>query len=89
NLLAVPVAGFVMLCGLPCGLIAAAIPGLTPIVMAPCMLATRWVATVGAVFAAVEPSPPYAMTGWAVIAAIVVVRLLRHRWPRAAGRVPI
>jgi hypothetical protein len=74
---------------LPCGLLAAAVPSLTPIVMAPCVLATRWVATVGLVFAAVEPPPAYAAIGWIVIAAGLILRMARHRWPRPRGRVPI
>jgi hypothetical protein len=53
------------------------------------VVATRWVATVGSVFAAIEPSPRYGVLGWIVITASVVVRLVRHRWRQSAERVPI
>lgn len=89
NLLAVPVAGFVMLCGLPCGMLAAALPALAPVAMVPCVLATRWVAVVGSVFAAVEPPSHYALLGWVVIVGGVLTRLVLHRWRRSAERVPI
>ena len=50
NLLAVPVAGLIMLVGLPLGLVAAALPeALTRIAMWPMLLAVRWVWWVAAV----------------------------------------
>lgn len=73
NLIAVPVAGFVMLCGIPAGLLAAVVPTLTPIVMGPCMVATRWVAAVADVAAAAEPSPRVAAGGWLAIATLLVL----------------
>ena len=43
NLLAVPVAGAVMLYGLPAGLVAGAVPSVAPVVMFPCRVGVRWV----------------------------------------------
>jgi competence protein ComEC len=77
NLLAVPVAGFVMVVGIPAGLVAAAVPALAPIVLLPGRLGTRWVLVVARLAAAVEPD------GWgrwpaaiqlAVVAVLVVLR---------------
>ena len=79
NLLAVPVAGFVMLVGIPAGLVGAGAPLLTGVVMAPCSVATRWVATVAWVAARLEPPVPIAATGWALVAIAVVVLALRRR----------
>lgn len=67
NLLAVPVAGFVMLYGIPAGLLAAVTPGGLPSVvdaaiMWPATAGTRWVSTVAALAAQAEPS------GWAAVA---------------------
>jgi competence protein ComEC len=73
NLLAVPVAGFVMLYGLPAGLVAGSIPAVAPAVMLPARIGTRWVDTVAAIGARLEPEPPWAWVGWAVVVAVVVV----------------
>jgi competence protein ComEC len=73
NLLAVPVAGFVMLYGLPAGLVAGSIPAVAPAVMLPARIGTRWVDTVAAIGARLEPDPPWAWVGWAVVVAVVVV----------------
>lgn len=65
NLAAVPVAGFVMLYGLPAGLLASFLPGwLQALVMAPAQLGTRWVATVARMAAALEPSPGWSAAWW-------------------------
>jgi competence protein ComEC len=91
NLLAVPVAGFVMLYGIPAGLVAAAAPGsLARLVMAPAVAGTGWVAGVAEIGARVEPSPPWAGAGWGVVAVALVIVLWRgrlaRRWrPPAAG----
>jgi competence protein ComEC len=79
NLLAVPVAGFVMLVGIPAGLIAAALPPVAAVVMAPCTLGTRWVATVAYVAARVEPSTGWATAGWLLVVAALAVLILRRR----------
>ncbi len=68
NLLAVPVAGFVMLYGLPAGLIAGSIPAVAPVVMMPAQFGTRWVDTVARLGARLEPDPPWVWVGWAAIA---------------------
>jgi competence protein ComEC len=67
NLLAVPVAGFVMLYGLPAGLIAGSIPALAPLAMFPARLGTRWVDTVAQLGARLEPESPWNWVGWGVV----------------------
>ena len=57
NLCAVPVAGLVMLYGLPASLIAGAVPAVRTVLMAPVALGTRWVDAVAAVAAAARASP--------------------------------
>jgi competence protein ComEC len=89
NLLAVPVAGFVMLFGIPAGLLAAAVPPLAPLVMAPCTAGTRWVATVAYDCAALEPSVGLAIAGWVVIVIAIGLLIVRHRWQRLPDDVPI
>lgn len=71
NLLAVPVAGFVMLYGLPAGLLAGACAPLAPIVMFPCRLGVRWVDTVAALGARLEPGGIATWVGWAVAIAVI------------------
>lgn len=73
NLLAVPVAGVVMLYGLPAGLLAGWQPGLAPLLMFPARFGTRWVDTVAMLGARVEPPQPWPWVGWAVIVAVLVV----------------
>src|SRR5690606_33806781 len=68
NLLAVPVAGAVMLYGLPAGLLAGAVPAVSPVVMFPCRIGVRWVDTVAAVAAGVEPGGTATWWGWAIVA---------------------
>ncbi len=81
NLLAVPVAGAVMLYGLPAALVAGAGPSwLAPVVMFPALVGTRWVDAVAQVAARVEPDPPWVWLGWAVVflvAAVLVVSASR------------
>lgn len=95
NLLAVPVAGAVMLVGLPAGLAAAWGPApLRELLMLPCRLGTRWVAIVADVAARLEPTGIGIVFGWAVILAITAT-LLRPKpepgptsaQPRMASRV--
>ena len=66
NLLAVPVAGIVMLYGIPAGLAAAALPGVAGVVMMPCVLGTRWVSTVAALVDRFDPAGRGAFAAWAV-----------------------
>ena len=89
NLLAVPVAGFVMLFGIPAGLLSAVAPPLAPLLMAPCTAGTRWVAAVAYLAARLEPSPGWAVAGWLAVAAAVAALLVRHHWRHPAGDVPI
>jgi competence protein ComEC len=79
NLLAVPVAGFVMLYGLPAGLVAGSVPALAPLAMLPARVGTRWVDTVAQLGVRLEPDPPWTWIGWAVIAAVVCWLVCRRR----------
>jgi competence protein ComEC len=77
NLLAVPVAGAVMLYGMPAALIAGLVPMTAPVVMFPAFLGSKWVDTVAVLGARLEPDPPWVWVGWALLvavaAAVVVV----------------
>ena len=77
NLLAVPVAGAVMLYGLPAGLVAGLVgewlPWSAPVLMAPARCVTRWVDTVAMLGERLEPEPPWPWLGWAVITIVCVV----------------
>ncbi len=79
NLLAVPVAGFVMLYGLPAGLLAGAVPQVAPVAMFPCRVGVRWVDTVAALGERVEPGGAVTWIGWAVLATAGGLAALRHR----------
>lgn len=83
NLFAVPVAGLVMLYGLPASLLAGAWPAIAPVVMAPVGLGVQWIDAVATVGAAVEPGPPWSWLGWMVVAAIVAALLVRSPSPTA------
>ncbi|HZX55693.1 MAG TPA: ComEC/Rec2 family competence protein, partial [Ilumatobacteraceae bacterium] len=89
NLLAVPVAGFVMLVGIPAGLLAAALPPAAKLLMAPCTLGTRWVATVAYVAARMEPPPVWGAVGWLVVVVVVGLLVGRRCWRRRLDDVPI
>ncbi|MCU1502562.1 MAG: comEC [Ilumatobacteraceae bacterium] len=83
NLLAVPVAAVVMLWGIPAGISAAFLPhALARLVMWPAAIGTRWVATIAALGARLEPAPRWSPAGWAVIAGITA--LLLRAQPRIA-----
>jgi competence protein ComEC len=72
NLVAVPVAGLVMLLGLPACLLAGALPMIAPVVMAPIGWGVWWVDAVATVAAAVEPSAPWSWFGWVGVLTAVV-----------------
>ena len=64
NLLAVPVAGFVMLYGLAGGARRRdRCRAVAPVVMFPARIGTRWVDTVAGVGARLEPDPPWVWVG--------------------------
>lgn len=69
NLLAVPVAGAVMLYGLPAGLLAGAAPPIAPLVMLPVRFGTRWVDSVAMLGAALEPPGAWSWIGWGLLVA--------------------
>ena len=82
NLLAVPVGGAVMLYGLPTGIVAGMMPAIAPVVLLPCKIGVRWVDTVAALGAAVEPGGRATWVGWGVVAVVVVAvtaRAAMHR----------
>lgn len=79
NLLAVPVAGFVMLYGLPAGLVAGALPAVGPVVMFPCRLGVRWVDTVAVLGARLEPGGATTWVGWVLLAVAVAVIAAMNR----------
>ncbi|MEO6124658.1 MAG: ComEC/Rec2 family competence protein [Ilumatobacteraceae bacterium] len=89
NLLAVPVAGVVMLYGLPAGLVSGSIAssqflgGLSDIaataIQLPSSIGTRWVATVAALAAQVEPPAPWSFLGWLLVFAGLLYRALTWR----------
>ena len=62
NLLAVPVAGLVMVWGIPAGLLAGVVPVAGPLVHLPSLAATRWIAAVAQLGARLEPGWPPAVT---------------------------
>jgi competence protein ComEC len=80
NLLAVPVAGMVMLYGLPAGLLVGAVPMLGPVVMFPARVGTKWVDTVAMLGARLEPDPLWSWIGWAVVVLAVLVAVLGGRF---------
>ena len=94
NLVAVPVAGLVMLYGLPACLVAGTVPSIGPAVMAPVGWGVWWVDAVATVAAAAEPPAPWSWLGWAALLG-GVAWLVRHpqrapptRSAMMAGRCP-
>jgi competence protein ComEC len=79
NLLAVPVAGLVMLYGLPAAIVAGAVPAIAGVVMLPCRFGVRWVDTVAALAARLEPGGVWPWVGWVVLVAVVVVIAAMNR----------
>ena len=89
NLAAGPIAGLVMLYGLPAGLVASFLPHpLKVVVMLPASVGTRWVATVARVAAAVEPAPAWAALWW-LLGAALLFGWFRRGLQRAPADVPI
>ena len=83
NLVAVPIAGLVMLYGLPACLVAGAIPAVAPVVMAPVGVGVRWIDAVATVGARLEPGPPWSWLCWLALAALLgaVVAASRRTGP--------
>ena len=86
NVLAVPVAGFVMLYGLPAALVAGWVPVLAGVVMFPARLGVRWVDTVAVIGERVEPHGRAVWIGWSVVVAAVVTIAAKNRLRH--GRLP-
>ncbi len=87
NLLAVPVAGAVMLYGMPAALIAGMVPIAAPVVMLPALLGTKWVDAVAVIGARVEPEPPWVWIGWAIVLiALMVIVAVSSRSGKNRGR---
>jgi competence protein ComEC len=82
NPLAVPVAGMVMLYGLPASIVAGAVPALAGVVMAPAGIGVRWVDAVARLGAWAEPGPPLTWLGWCLVA--IAVAAGGRRRPRPA-----
>jgi competence protein ComEC len=82
NVLAVPVAGLVMLYGLPAALVAGSVPALADVVMFPARLGVRWVDTVALLGERVEPQGRLVWVGWSVVVvgvgSIAAKNRLRH-----------
>ena len=84
NPLAVPVAGFVMLLGVPVALLAGVIPVAPATVLGMSMaVPTRYVATVARLCAGAEPHGIAALVCWLILACLVALRVRRH--PSVAG----
>ena len=88
NLLAVPVAGFVMLYGLPAGLVAGAVPPIAPIVMLPCRVGVRWVDTIAVLGAHLEPGGDATWIGWGVLGGVFALIVVAQRRRHAPGTSP-
>lgn len=90
NVAAVPVAGLVMLFGVPAGLLGAMVPASwCRMVMLPAVLGTRWTRTVAAVAAAAEPEGTAAILGWVLVLISLAILLVRgHRSRDTPRRVP-
>lgn len=80
NPLAVPVAGAVMLVGIPAAVISALLPDAVAVPLAAVMvIPVRWVAGVAAVSARIEPHGLASVAAWALVAAAAVLWVRRHR----------
>lgn len=77
NLIAVPVAGFVMLYGLPACLAAGALPFADGMIMLPVAVGVRLVDSVAAVAATIEPPAAWSVVGWAIIGIAIVALVVR------------
>jgi competence protein ComEC len=73
NLLATPVAGLVMLYGLPAGLMSGALPWSAPMLMLPCRIGVRWVDVVAGLGARLEPGGRATWAGWLIVVGVVGV----------------
>lgn len=88
NLLAVPVAGVVMMIGVPAGLVASAMPrGVGQVIMWPMAALTRWVSVVARLAARLEPAPLWSAASWMIVALGLALSLWWHH--RRGARVSV
>jgi competence protein ComEC len=80
NLAAVPVAGLVMLYGLPASIVAGAVPPLRGVLMAPVAIGVSWVDSIAVAASAVERHPPWNVVITLGVVAVAVVG--SRRWHR-------
>jgi competence protein ComEC len=84
NVLAVPVAGLVMLVGFPLALVASVSPDVVASVLQlPCLIGVRWVSGLAHLGAALDPPAPMSAVMWASVAVVLLVRARRVHRDRA------
>jgi competence protein ComEC len=71
NLVAIPVAGLVMLYGLPACIVAGIVEPLRAVVMFPVALGVRWVDGVAVLAARAEPAAPWSAVCWTLLALVI------------------
>jgi competence protein ComEC len=81
NLAAVPVAGLVMLVGLPVGLLSGLAPWAAPVLLAPMRIATAWIYLVARGGLSLQPSAAANALLW-----LALIGLLARRWYRVRRR---
>jgi competence protein ComEC len=86
NLVAVPVAGLVMLYGLPASLVAGAVTPLRGVLMLPVDVGVRWVDAVATLAARLSPDGTANVVGWALV--VVGVGFVARRRPDSDTDLP-
>lgn len=79
NVLAVPVAGLVMLVGFPLALVASVLPdGLAAVLQLPCLIGVRWVSGLAHLGADLSPPTSVSAVMWTALGLLLLVRLRRR-----------
>ena len=87
NLVAVPVAGAVMVVGIPAVLIAAVVPPVAPLLMTPLSWAVRWVDAAARIGEAIEPDdPPLWLAPMVVVLSAAVLVGTVFAWAQRSQR---